>query len=124
MRDVEVTSSDRRLKQDIHTIPDALERVRRLRGVNYHRIGSPPEERQYGVIAQDVREVLPDAVLSLNAPSAGGIAGKGAASQRPEETLYVDYNSLVAVLIEAVKTQEARIQKLERQIEQLEPLGP
>ena len=68
-------ASDRRLKENIHTIEtrDAYERVRRLQIVEYDirpevadEWGlSEQERRKVGVIAQDLDEILPDAVIKV-----------------------------------------------------------
>ena len=72
-------ASDRRLKENIHTIEtrDAYERVRRLQIVEYDirpevadEWGlSEQERRKVGVIAQDLDEVLPDAVIKVRRSS-------------------------------------------------------
>jgi hypothetical protein len=87
--------SDRRLKMDVLSIPNALETVARVRGVQYKwkDTGVP----DLGMIAQEVREVYPEAV--------GG----------DEEAGYtIAYTKLVGVLWEAVKELKGRVEILER----------
>jgi hypothetical protein len=77
-----ITSSDRRIKQDIHPIADAIETVLKLRPVSFHYT---PEYRAtennfadkpyMGFIAQEFREVFPDAVSSTGKPVPGAPAG-------------------------------------------------
>ena len=86
--------SDERLKSNIETIENGLEKVEKLRGVTYTR----DERDNIGVIAQEVEKVLPDIVLT-----ADDMMG----------TKSVDYSRLTAVLIEAVKELTTRIEKLE-----------
>jgi hypothetical protein len=87
-------ASDVRLKRDIRVIDDATSRIRSLRGVTFTAISSG--ERLTGVIAQEVLSVLPEAV------------------KLGEDGFYsVAYGSLVGLLIEALKEQAARIDKLE-----------
>ena len=82
-----VSPSDVRLKEDIHTIDNALEKVENIRGVNFRWIDkSMGEGRQIGVIAQEVESVIPEAV-----------------SRDKEGMKSVSYGKLVGILIEAVK---------------------
>ena len=85
--------SDAKLKTNVHTIDDALTLVEQLRGVYYERIDSG--EEGIGVIAQEVRNVFPQAV------------------QNNDGTLSVLYGNLVGPLIEAVKELSARVKELE-----------
>jgi hypothetical protein len=74
--------SDRRLKSDIKPIESALEKVKKLCGYTYTKDG----KHSTGVIAQEVLEVLPEAVHGS------------------EETMYsVAYGNMVGLLIEAIK---------------------
>lgn len=85
--------SDRKHKKRIRTIKHALDLVEGLRGVRYvrKRDGRPC----VGVIAQEVRQVLPEVVGTS------------------EDGLYVDYGNIVGPLIEAVKELAARVRALE-----------
>jgi Chaperone of endosialidase len=85
--------SDQRLKNDIKTIEDALDKVRKLRGVSY--VNANTGEPSIGVIAQEVKEVIPEVVQDN-----GGL-------------LSVAYGNLVGVLIEAVKELSAKVDALE-----------
>ena len=87
--------SDARLKEDVREIQDALLKVRRMRGVTFSykdtgRAGA-------GVIAQDMREVLPEVVY-----------------EDEDGYLHVAYGNIVSVLIEAIKELEARVCYLEQ----------
>ena len=57
-------SSDRRIKENIHTLTNALETVNKLRPVTYNYIDKLEhgEKTSHGFIAQEVEEVVPDAV--------------------------------------------------------------
>lgn len=84
--------SDRRLKDNIATLRGALDLVSRMRGVSYTR--KDTGEASVGVIAQEMREVLPEVVMEKN-----GHMG-------------VAYGNLVGVLIEAVKELRAELDDL------------
>ena len=86
--------SDERLKDNIETITDGLDKVEQLRGVTYTR----DEKESIGVIAQEVEKILPEIVLTADDEMG---------------TKSVDYSRLTAVLIEAVKELSARVKELE-----------
>jgi hypothetical protein len=90
--------SDRRLKTDIETVTDALDKVTKLRGVYYKMKMDDQisEERSVGVIAQEIQEILPEVV-----------ATKG-------EYLGVAYGNIVGILIEAIKELKHEIDELKR----------
>ena len=90
----EVTaSSDERLKSDIHTIDNALDKVMNMRGVSFTK----QAERGVGVIAQEVEKVLPEVV-------------------HDGEYKSVAYGNMVGVLIEAIKEQQKQIDELNKVI--------
>lgn len=96
-------SSDSRLKENIETLQDPLSVVARLRGVSYTRKDLPGKPKQIGVIAQEVRSVVPEVVYE----DASG-------------RLSVAYGNLVGLLIEAVKTLDSTVERLTLRIEELE----
>jgi hypothetical protein len=86
--------SDKRVKENIEVIPNALEKVLQLSGYTFDRtdVDMP---RQTGLIAQEVLKVLPEAV-----------------SGSEEEHYSVAYGNLVGLLIEAIKEQQTQIETL------------
>lgn len=84
--------SDERLKENVETIQGALDKVLQMRGVMYDKDG----ERGTGVIAQEMQQVMPEAVMD---------SGRG-------EYLSVAYGNLVGVLIESIKELKAEIEEL------------
>lgn len=96
-------NSDMRLKENVVTIDHALDRVLALNGVYFTWRADNSGERQIGVIAQDVEEVLPELV-----------------STNPSGLKAVQYSNLTAVLIEAVKEQQTEIEALQAQNAALE----
>jgi aldehyde:ferredoxin oxidoreductase len=91
------TTSDATLKTNVETLTGSLDAVKSLRGVSYDWIESGGSE--IGVIAQEVEAVLPDVV-----------------STNDEGIKSVKYGNMVAVLIEAIKEQQLRIEALEAQL--------
>ena len=95
---VSQSSSDRRLKEDIATIKEALMKVLLLRGVTFKWKAELEAGDQLGVIAQEVQEVLPELVTQ---------SGK---------YLGVDYSEMSALFIEAIKEQQEIIVLQEKRI--------
>ena len=87
--------SDITLKDDIETIPDALEKVSQIRGVTYNRNDLEDAPRQTGVIAQEVEKVLPEVV-----------------SENKDGIKTVAYGNIVGLLIEAIKELKAEVEIL------------
>lgn len=86
------STSDQNLKSNIKTVDNALEIVNDLRGVSFD--WKETGKGSYGVIAQEIEEVLPQLVNNGEIKS-------------------VNYNGLVGVLIEAVKELSQRVEELE-----------
>ena len=92
--------SDLRLKQNIETIDNGIEKVMNMRGVYFDWKDEHKEEkgegRQTGVIAQELNEVLPEAVTYAE----------------DQDEYAVDYSKITAVLIEAIKDLKNEINQL------------
>ena len=88
-------NSDEKLKENVITIENALEKVLSLRGVEYDRIDSG--DHQIGVIAQEVEKVVPAVVYG-------------------DEIKSVAYGNLVGLLIEAIKEQQKEIEEMKKTI--------
>ncbi len=100
-------SSDRRFKDNLSPITDALVKVNKLTGYEFdwNENQSTYTGHDYGVVAQEVEEVLPELVQT-----------------REDGYKAVKYEKLVAVLIEGMKEQQTRIETLEDRISVLEQL--
>lgn len=96
--------SDLRLKKDVKTIENALDKVSKLRGVEYTRKNN--DEREIGVIAQEVKEIVPELVsIQENDNSINGDGLKDIHTMK--------YQNTVGLLIEAIKELKERNEKLE-----------
>lgn len=98
------TASDEKLKDNIKPIQNALDKVSKLNGVSFTwNCGSRKDEKDLGVIAQNVEKVLPELVREKESP------------YHDDQTIKtVDYEKLTAVLIEAVKELQQKVEKLEK----------
>ena len=94
--------SDIRLKKDIKTIENALDKVCAMRGVEYTRKSN--DEREIGVIAQEVKEVVPELVtIKENTDSFNeGIS----------DIHTMKYQNTVGLLIEAIKELKDELKEL------------
>ncbi len=96
--------SDIRLKEDIKTIDNALDKVSKLRGVEYTR--KETKEREIGVIAQEVKEIIPELVdVKENTDSLG---------EGMLDIHVMKYQNTVGLLIEAIKELKAEIEELKK----------
>ena len=100
-----VNASDGRYKENVNPLPYGLEEVDALRPVTFEWIGGQDGRLHYGLIAQEVREVLPEVVSGDDGPD-----GK----------LGISYSELVPVLVNAVQEQQAEIETQAEQIADLE----
>ena len=98
-------SSDERLKENITTIEDALEKVNSIRGVEFdwkadhikNRGGEDGyfvRKHDVGILAQDVKKVCPEVV-----------------AEREDGTLGVKYEKLIGLLVQAINELSAKVNK-------------
>jgi hypothetical protein len=97
------TISDRRLKSDITNISNALDKVGQINGVTFVR--NHNGEKAAGIVAQEIMEVLPEAVKSQALPLQTG--------EQDKEYYVVEYDAVTGLLVEAVKELKARVEALE-----------
>jgi hypothetical protein len=108
--------SDARLKENIELIPNALDKIDSLKGVTYNAnsiaesFGFINKERQVGVLAQDVKEVLPEAVKP--APFDIMLFEGTEMSKSGENYMTVQYEKLVPLLVEAIKELRQEVKEL------------
>ncbi len=103
-------SSDTRFKTNILPIENPLHKVLQLRGVTFdwktkefpNRMFS--ENRALGFIAQEVEQVIPEVVQTEN---------------NSEGFKSVQYDKVVALLVEAVKEQQKQIEQLQQKVKEL-----
>lgn len=98
------STSDMRLKTNIRPLGASLDKVMQLRGVRYHWKDETEPGERIGFIAQEVREVVPEVVYTN--PTDGYLG--------------LNYAELTAVLVEAVKEQQALIEALQAQVKALQ----
>jgi hypothetical protein len=87
------SSSDINLKENIKTVENSLNTIEQLRGVSFD--WKETGKSSYGVIAQELEEILPELV-------------------KDGEVKSVNYNGLIGVLIEAVKELSEEVKELKK----------
>ena len=103
---VAYSTSDKRHKNNIQLIPNALEKVSKLNGVTWEWNEDVEDvtksSPKTGLIAQEVQAVLPEVV-----------------TERENGFLGLDYSKMVGLLVEAIKEQQTQIHSLTLEIENL-----
>jgi hypothetical protein len=97
-----INPSDRRLKENIEPITNALGIIGQLDGVYFTRTDDDSGRRHVGLIAQDVEGPLPEVVFP--------------AEEGDDPMLGVSYANIVGVLINAVKELSAKVAELEEKL--------
>jgi hypothetical protein len=101
------TTSSRRFKRDIRPLGSAADRLMALRPVTFHYkpqyIKGQPDPLEYGLIAEDVAQVIPNLV-------AYGLDGK---------PFTVRYQELPVLLLAQAQRQQARINSQQHEIDRL-----
>jgi hypothetical protein len=90
-------ASDERLKTNIKTIENALDKTLLLRGVEYNDIRIEPERKKIGLISQEVELIVPEVVRT----------------SEEDGLKSIEYQNLVGLLIEAIKELNNKVIKLE-----------
>ena len=103
-----LTNSDKNLKENISPIgnPEAqlsganVEKISRLQGVTYTWKNDTDKKVQVGFLAQDVENVIPEAVFTNDSTQIKSMS----------------YNAIIPYLVEAMKEQQAQIEELKKRI--------
>jgi len=95
------TSSDRRLKENITAAPEAGAKIDAIEIVSHDWKSAPDEHVEFGVVAQDLYAVAPQAV------------SVGDDGEEVEKTWGVDYSKLVPMLVKEIQSLRARVAALE-----------
>jgi hypothetical protein len=109
-----VTYSDERLKENVTVVENAVESIKKIRGVTFtwkQNADSQerPEGKRFGVLAQEVLQIDPEMCEQPEAVSDG------------DEKFYTfDYSNLTPYFIEAIKEQQATIESQQAKIDSLE----
>ena len=99
-------SSDERLKENIVQIPNSLDKIKQIKGVlfnwkeGYDKVHPYGENKDVGVIAQEVQQILPE-IVKENVHN---------------QFLGVRYEKLTPLLLEAIKELSKKVEELEKKL--------
>jgi Chaperone of endosialidase len=96
-----LTTSDQTLKEDISVLRNPIDKIKGIDAVYYKWKNKLDTDTHIGVLAQQVQEVLPEAVRE----SSSGMA--------------VDYNAVLALAIAAIKEQQDQLNEQNKLIQKL-----
>ena len=112
--------SDRRLKENVNVISNAIEKIKQLNGITYNpndlasTFGYNKSTNLVGLFADEVESVLPEAVK----PAPFDIDEKGN-SISGDNYKTIQYEKLVPLLVEAIKDQQKQIEELKALVDRL-----
>jgi len=92
-----IQDSDRRIKFDIKPIESALGKIKQLSGYTFNKINQ--QRRQTGLIAQEVYEVLPEAVF-----------------EKEDGILGIDYGNLMGLMVEGIKELSQQLDEIKKKL--------
>ena len=108
--DIVAYYSDQRLKENITPIDNSLEKIEKLNGVYFNtnsfaeQFGYINKKRQTGLIAQEVNEIVPEAIAI--APFDSDRDGNSISG---ENYLTIRYEKIIPLLIQALKEQKEQL---------------
>ena len=98
-----VSYSDIKLKKNISQLENSLDKIQKIRGVNYNWIEEKDDtKKQIGFIAQEIEDTFPELVET-----------------NKDNIKTLKYMNFVAVLTEGMKEQQKMIQNLQKEVEEL-----
>ncbi|QMC14892.1 tail fiber domain-containing protein [Escherichia coli] len=113
-----VTGSDRDLKDKIEPITNALEKIGKINGCTY--VMKDTLMPDAGVIAQEILEVLPEAVSSFVKLPEGVELGSLSADEENKYRFYaVNYDAVTGLAIQAIKELSIQLNQLNNDINDL-----
>ena len=99
------TTSDRRLKDNIATITDGTEKLMAMNPVTHTWINDPNADAVHGFIAQEMQEIVPEAVSG---------------DPDSQDMMSMDYGRITPVLVAALQDAHKKIEALEERLAELE----
>jgi hypothetical protein len=112
-----INTSDRRLKRNVQALDSGLDRVMQLNPVSFNWNRGPDASMHYGLVAQDVLQVIPDAVKTVDFEQDEETEQL---IEVPVEYLGVNYSRIVPFLIKSIQEQQQVIEQLTQRVAQLE----
>jgi hypothetical protein len=128
--DVIAYYSDARLKENVEVIPNAIDKIKKLRGVTYdwnnekvNVVKNRAGKRDIGLIAQEVEAIEPlltkEYQIQLNETPKKAEDAINFVPELSEMYKTIKYDKLVALLVEGMKEQQQQIEELKNEIQKL-----
>lgn len=133
--------SDRKLKQNVNDIPNAMDIIKKLHPKTYdfrhdgnYRLMNLPSGNHYGLIAQEVEQVLPNLVrnatyqmhtaLSPNEQGENRVSAQPANTEASETIEYktINYTPLISIVIKGMQEELAEIDELKSKVSEVDAL--
>ncbi|CAG0983592.1 MAG: hypothetical protein HND27_03405 [Bacteroidetes bacterium] len=116
--------SDRKMKNHIENLNiNAIETIMKLKPKEYeyryneYSFMNLPTTKQWGFIAQEVEEVIPEMIREVGFP--GNVDENGKVINEEVKMKGVNYDRLYPLLIKAIQEQQIQIEELKKQVEEL-----
>lgn len=100
-----IQPSDRRLKTNISEMPYGLKELTLLKPITFNWIGKEDQSRKLGLIAQELREVLPEVIVE---------------GEDSEKRLGVMFADIIPVIVKGIQEQQIMIQNLSEENQKLQ----
>ena len=112
-------ASDIRLKTNIKVIANSIEKIKKIRGITFDWVDDitskygffPSAKHETGVIAQEIQDVIPDAVVT--APFNHDYTEKSGVD---DNFLTVKHEKIIPLFIEAIKELATKVEALETEV--------
>ena len=101
--------SDKRLKKNIHTISESLDRILELRPTEF--VWKENDKRDIGFIAQEVEEIIPEIVETSE-----GFLDTHTDDESQDDVKTVSYSKLTPYLVDTIQELTKRIEELEKKV--------
>jgi hypothetical protein len=103
-------TSDKKYKKDIRQLELGLDFINELNPVEYKRINTDKNEKEFGFIAQDIEEIL----------NKNNIKDSGMITKDDNGYLHLRYNDIIPILTKAIQELSKKNNELEKRIQILE----
>lgn len=115
-----IQTSDRRDKENIKNLPYGMEELMAFRPVTYTWKEDAQRGLQLGLIAQEVREIVPEMVYDPSKDMVLDEEGNMVPAGKPGDRLGINYSLFIPILIKGVQDQQAQIEEQAQRIRDLE----
>lgn len=93
--------ADRKTKENIVSLQNkGLTTISKLRGLSFNSKNDPFKTKEFGLLAQDVEKIIPEAVFTNDST----------------KSKLLNYNSIIPYLVEAIKEQQKQIKELSNMV--------